>query len=370
MTAPDAGLFGPGSVTWRVNREQAMLLGGGCALLLQLAHPLVAAGVADHSDFRGDPLKRLRRTLDATLAIVFGTTADADRAAAGVRAVHARVTGALRSGTGRFPAGAMYRAEDPSLLAWVNATLFDTSIRTYELLFGRLSQAEMERYYAESTTVARMLGVPDAGVPPTLGAWRSWWDGMLAGDDLAIGADARDLARAVLAPKVRFVPGPVFAPLSLFTIGLLPAVRVPLGSGAPARVRCRGEGVRPGGEEVAGVDPAVPASPRRGAACRALPSRLRRQLLHVESGPASNAKPDSHNAASASGPSGPRSATRFTAEGPYPESAIVVRLNVWTDAAGYVEAAGAYASPEYRMRAASLPRVFFVRAIGSSASRS
>jgi len=114
---PDVGLFGPDSLTWRVNREQALLLGGGRALLLQLAHPLVAAGVADHSDFRSDPLRRLRRTLDATLAMIFGTTAEAEAAAAGVRAVHERVTGTLRTRVGRFDAGTPYRAEDPALLA-------------------------------------------------------------------------------------------------------------------------------------------------------------------------------------------------------------------------------------------------------------
>ncbi|MGH2727734.1 MAG: oxygenase MpaB family protein, partial [Actinomycetota bacterium] len=93
VVAADVGFFGPGSMNWRVNKEQVMLLGGGRALLLQLAHPMVAAGVAQHSDFASDPLKRLRRTLDATLAIVFGTIAEAERAAAQVRAVHNAVRG-------------------------------------------------------------------------------------------------------------------------------------------------------------------------------------------------------------------------------------------------------------------------------------
>jgi uncharacterized protein (DUF2236 family) len=218
----DVGLFGPGSVTWRVNREQALLLGGGCALLEQLAHPLVAAGVSDHSDFRDDPLKRLRRTLDATLSIVFGTTDDAHRAAAGIRAVHSRVQGTLPQDTGRFSAGTAYSAEEPSLLAWVNATLFDTSIRTYELLFAPLSKTDLERYYGESCQVARTLGVPDAELPPTIDGFREWWSEMLRGDDVAIGQQGRELARAVLTPKLRFVPRPAFAPLTLFTLGLLP----------------------------------------------------------------------------------------------------------------------------------------------------
>ena len=260
MAAADLGLFGPDSVTWRVNREQALLLGGGCALLEQLAHPLVAAGVSDHSDFRDDPLKRLRRTLDATLAIVFGTSAEAEQAAAGIRAVHSRVKGTLRADTGRFPAGTRYTAEEPSLLAWVNATLFDTSIRTYELLFAPLSSDDLDRYYAESCRVARTLGVPDIQLPPTIAEFRLWWAEMLRGDDVAIGAEGRELAQAVLTPKIRFVPRPAFAPLSLFTLGLLPeSVRDRYG------FRWSGAKERTFRASAAAV----------GAAAKALPSRVR-----------------------------------------------------------------------------------------------
>jgi uncharacterized protein (DUF2236 family) len=167
-------------------------------------------------------LKRLRRTLDATLAIVFGTTDEANRAAAGIRAVHSRVQGTLPEDTGRFGAGTSYSAEEPSLLAWVNATLFDTSVRTYELLLGPLPKTDLERYYGESCEVARILGVPDIQMPPTIDGFRDWWSEMLRGDDVAIGAQGRELARAVLTPKIRFVPRPAFAPLTLFTVGLLP----------------------------------------------------------------------------------------------------------------------------------------------------
>ena len=71
-------LFGPGSMMWTVNRESVLLLGGRAALLMQLAHPLVAAGVADHSDFRSDSLRRLRRTLDSMLSIIFGDVETAE----------------------------------------------------------------------------------------------------------------------------------------------------------------------------------------------------------------------------------------------------------------------------------------------------
>src|SRR5438093_7825050 len=100
-TAGDPGLFGPASMLWRVGRERVLLAGGPAALLLQLAHPLVAAGVAAHSDFRLDPLARLRATMFAVLAISFGDLEQAESAATAIRAVHGRVTGRLGRPVGR-----------------------------------------------------------------------------------------------------------------------------------------------------------------------------------------------------------------------------------------------------------------------------
>ena len=117
-----SGMFAADAVIRRVDGEGVLLLGGGRALLMQLAHPAVAAGVSDHSDFRDDPFVRLRRTLDASYAIVFGEADEAAEVAAAVRAVHATVT------------GPGYRADDPALLLWVHATLVDTALRIYERL--------------------------------------------------------------------------------------------------------------------------------------------------------------------------------------------------------------------------------------------
>src|SRR2546430_4765331 len=99
----DAGLFGPETMTWRVNREGVLLLGGGRALILQVAHPLVAAGVAEHSNYRDDPWGRLYRTLDLTTKIVFGSTHTAEEAAARIRHVHKRVHGVTREAGGPSP---------------------------------------------------------------------------------------------------------------------------------------------------------------------------------------------------------------------------------------------------------------------------
>src|ERR1700716_100597 len=114
------GLFEEDSITRRVNRENILLLGGGRALLMQIAHPKVAAGVDEHSDFRTHPIRRLRRTILMTMAIVFGDRETALRAARPVTQVHGRVQ------------GQGYRALDPDLLLWVHATLFDTALVTYE----------------------------------------------------------------------------------------------------------------------------------------------------------------------------------------------------------------------------------------------
>ena len=235
----DVGIYGPDSVNWRVNREQIMLLGGGRALLLQLAHPMVAAGVAQHSDFAADPMKRLRRTLDATLAIVFGTTDQAERAAAQVRAVHNSVRGTLTEDVGRYKAGTPYEANNPDYLRWVGATLLDTSIKVYELMCEPLSKADLDRFYEESKLFVRMLGVPDDYVASTIEDFRAYFHDMLEGDEIAVGEVGRKLAHDVLHPKLRFVPPPVFGALGIVTTGLLPeSVRRRFGlPWSPARER-------------------------------------------------------------------------------------------------------------------------------------
>ncbi|HEY7451945.1 MAG TPA: oxygenase MpaB family protein, partial [Candidatus Limnocylindria bacterium] len=135
-----AGLFEPGSVSWRVDREAVVLAGGTCALLLQVAHPAVAAGVDAHSDFRADPFARLRRTLGASWSIVFGDRSSAERAIRRINAVHELVRGVVPE------TGAPYRALDPELLLWVHATLVDTALRMHDRFVAPLSVDEMNRY--------------------------------------------------------------------------------------------------------------------------------------------------------------------------------------------------------------------------------
>lgn len=204
----DRPLFAEGSVIRRVDAELVLLLGGPRALLMQLAHPMVARGVAEHSGFRADPFARLQRTLDATATVVFGTEAQARRAAAAVDAVHRRVV------------GDGYRANDPDLLLWVHATLVDTALRIHKRFLRPLADGEAAEYYAQSMRVAELLGVPVAVQPPDLAAFRGYVRRQVA--TLEVSDDARRLARAVLHPKVPAVVAPGVAVVRNLTAGLLP----------------------------------------------------------------------------------------------------------------------------------------------------
>src|SRR5213083_2845213 len=136
---PRRGLFGPESVVWRVNREAVALLGGGRALLLQVAHPLVAAAVAAHSRLRAEPLVRLRRTLELMLTIVFADAAHA------MAAVH-EIEGVLDADVGRWRRGTPYDANDPMLLLWVHATLVDSALLVYRRFVAPLSREDRATY--------------------------------------------------------------------------------------------------------------------------------------------------------------------------------------------------------------------------------
>src|SRR3974390_2184183 len=144
------GLFGPNSAIWHVDREAAVFLGAGRALLLQLAHPWVAAAIAQHSQSLADPIGRFHRTFNIVFTMVFGTADQAITAARRLYRRHAAISGTLTGSSGAFPAGSIYRANDVAALCWVQATLPDTALVAYQLLNPPLSLEERERYYAET----------------------------------------------------------------------------------------------------------------------------------------------------------------------------------------------------------------------------
>jgi len=221
---PQRSLFGPRSVTWRVNREAVLLLAGGRALLLQIAHPLVAAGVAAHSHFEREPLQRLWRTLDLSLTMVFGSAAEALAAVRRIERVHARVHGVLDARVGPFRRGTRYDANDPALLLWVHATLADSALLAYERFVGPLRAAERAALYEESKISARLFGIPAAMIPATLADFRRYVRAMVNGPTLAVGPAGRAIAAALLSPPLPFGLRQIAGSTRLFTVGLLPAV--------------------------------------------------------------------------------------------------------------------------------------------------
>src|SRR5919201_4755847 len=217
------GYFPPESVIRRLGNEPLVpLLGGGPAVLMQVAHPLVAAGVVRHSDFDENLWRRLVGTLRALYLIAFGTKAEAERVGATVQAVHRSVSGRTRESVGRYPRGTRYDASDPELMLWVHATLVHSSLTVYTRLVSPLSDEEQESYYRDMALVARIFGTPASVLPPTLADFREYLAAELAGGNLCIGRGARDVAAVILRARMPAPLLPVVPAHRLSTACILP----------------------------------------------------------------------------------------------------------------------------------------------------
>lgn len=230
-------------VAWRIHRERVLLAGWGRAILLQLAHPKVARGVAEHSAFTTEPwgrLRRLHRTLHAMLALTFGTAEEAGAAAGRINGIHDRVHGdrvhADRvSGQPEEEAGGAatrepYSAHDPVLLAWVHATLLDSFLLAYRRFVGPLTLAEADRYCVEASRIESLLAMPPGCLPRTAAGLRDHLDAMLASGAIEVTDTARRLAREIIAPPGPRVLRPALWVAALPTVGLLPpAIRAAYG---------------------------------------------------------------------------------------------------------------------------------------------
>jgi len=168
-----------------VAREGALLAGGARAILLQVAHPAVGRGVAEHSDFTARPLDRLRATLTYVYCVTFGTPEEIALLSAQVTAAH------------RAVAGAGYRATDPELQLWVAATLYDTAVLVYEQLFGALAPDVADRVYEQYAVLGTALQVPAGAWPGDREAFRRYWREMVG--NLAVSDDSRRIARDLLS---------------------------------------------------------------------------------------------------------------------------------------------------------------------------
>lgn len=247
--SPD-GLFAAGSVIRRVYGEPACLLGAGTALLLQLAHPSVAQGVAEHSDFEHRPLDRLLGTLYATNAVVFGSRRDADR------------IGRLVGGMHRQVRGEGYDARDPALVAWVNATLVATAVQLHQRVVGPLERDELDELAADAAVVAEVFGCPRDRAPRSWSAFEDYWRDCV--DRLDVTDTARRVAGSLFSG--RGMPArPVWLPSlaaarAVAAATLPPSVRDGYGLAWGRRERALATGVL---TTSAAVLPRVPAPVRR-----------------------------------------------------------------------------------------------------------
>jgi uncharacterized protein (DUF2236 family) len=215
------GFFDQKDTIWRVNREMILLAAGGRALLMQIAHPKVAAGVAQHSQFQKDPFARLHRTMAAMWSIVFDPESQARAALEGIEKVHARVRGEVDPDEGFF-AGTPYSANDQDLLLWVHATLIDSALAGYEQFVAPMSRTEKSAYYNDSKALARLFALDEKLIPTALDDFEKYMQRMMAGYEITVGSTARTLGRDILyaRPWIFKLAGPLFR---LVTTGLLPA---------------------------------------------------------------------------------------------------------------------------------------------------
>ncbi len=196
------------------------MLGGGRALILQVAHPLVGAGVEHYSRFHTDRWGRLTHTLDTMGQIIFGDEQTARRGAERMRRAHARIQGIVSTG---HAAGRPYDATDPTLVLWVWATLVDTSLVTYQRYVARLDPDEIERYYQEQKRFAHACGVPAGDCPPTYDEFAFYFADVVA-HTLEPTPAARHVAEIALNPfDLPRLAAPLLELLRLPTLGLLPA---------------------------------------------------------------------------------------------------------------------------------------------------
>jgi uncharacterized protein (DUF2236 family) len=191
------GVFGPSSVTWRIDREAVIFLGAGRALMLQLAHPWVAAAIAEHSKTFADPIGRFHRTFDIVFAMVFGSL---DRALLSSRQLyrrHSMIVGEMPETVGPFVAGSRYCANDIPSLRWVHATLVETALMAHDLVLPPLSAEERERYWTESRTFGALFGLTGDDLPADWSGFAAYTNAMAQSDTLTVSPAAREIVRQI-----------------------------------------------------------------------------------------------------------------------------------------------------------------------------
>jgi len=215
-----AGIFGPSSVTWQIDREAAIFLGAGRALLLQLAHPWVSAAIEQHSDALSHPIARFHRTFRVVFSLIFGSLEQSLATARRLHQRHAEIEGQLPSAAGPFSAGSAYHANTIAALRWVYATLIETALTAYELMLPPLTPSQREAYYRESLLFAALFGIPRECLPQTWIAFCEYTAATMQSDTLTVTDHARVVGRKLIAGGGSWLPVP--ASYEVLTAALLP----------------------------------------------------------------------------------------------------------------------------------------------------
>lgn len=205
---PRGGIFGPGSASWKINRESAVFLGAGRAALLQLAHPWVAAALQQHSSVMSRPIARFHNTFRIVYTMIFGSLGQAMAAARHLYRLHSTIQGELRESAGGWPRGTHYEANEIAALRWVFATLVESAELAYACALGPMPDAEREQYYANSKILAGLFGLPESELPANWQAFAAYNQAMHDSAELSVTATARSMAHNLLSGAGSWIPIP------------------------------------------------------------------------------------------------------------------------------------------------------------------
>jgi uncharacterized protein (DUF2236 family) len=207
---PNAGIFGPDSLSWRINRESALFLGAGRAALLQLAHPWVVAALAQHSSLLNKPIARFHNTFRIVFTMIFGSLQQALAASRHLYTLHTRIQGELPEGVAGRPSGTHYEANEIAALRWVYSTLVESAVLAYECALAPLTTAERDQYYAESKTLAGLFGIPASALPATWDDFAAYNHAMHASDTLGVNSASRVMAHNLLSGAGSWIKPPLW----------------------------------------------------------------------------------------------------------------------------------------------------------------
>lgn len=205
---PRAGIFGPSSISWKVNREAALFLGAGRAALLQLAHPWVAVALDQHSNLREDPLARFHNTFRVVFTMIFGTLEQALAASEHLHRLHTYIRGELPESVATYRQGSHYEANEVKALLWVYSTLVESALIAHDCVLPPISTEEREVYYAESRKMAALFGIPAHALPRDWSEFEQYNRSMWDSGSLGVSALSREMAHGVLHGSGSWVPVP------------------------------------------------------------------------------------------------------------------------------------------------------------------